>query len=177
MKNLTLIGNTCIAELNAIGIYPNKIDEFTVNTRAKSRWGQARIRNGHYTINISVDLLQDDCPNSAVRNTVFHELLHCVDGCMNHGKKWQSLADLVNDCYAMEIKRCSSTEEKVGVEYAKTLNEKRKKERMEKEKLFVVRCTKCGVECSTFGMRAPKWYVHTERYCCKHCKTYTITRV
>ena len=48
MRNLEVYGRQCIENLNAIGIYPNEVSEFKINTRAKKRWGQARKINGVY---------------------------------------------------------------------------------------------------------------------------------
>ena len=43
MKDLQMIATECIRDLNAIGIYPHcKAKDFSVNTRAKKRWGQCR---------------------------------------------------------------------------------------------------------------------------------------
>ena len=75
MRNLEVYGRQCIENLNAIGIYPNEVSEFKINTRAKKRWGQARKINGVYSININVLLLQDDCPERALLETLYHELL------------------------------------------------------------------------------------------------------
>ena len=50
MRNLEVYGRQCIEDLNAIGIYPNDILEFKVNTRAKKRWGQACKKSGVYSI-------------------------------------------------------------------------------------------------------------------------------
>lgn len=169
---LNYYGKNCIKDLNAIGIYPNEIYEFTVNTRAKGRWGQARVRNGIYTININADLLEDNCPEKALRETLYHELLHCVDGCMNHGAKWNRLADLVNDCYSMNITRTSSTEEKVGTEYAQVIKAKA----ISELKVFSIKCTSCGTVSTKRGNRAPKWYAHPNNFRCGKCKTDTLVR-
>lgn len=32
-----------------------------------------------------------------VHNTIMHECIHCIDGCMNHGEKWKLAAKKVND--------------------------------------------------------------------------------
>lgn len=83
MRNLEAYGRQCIENLNAIGIYPHEIDSFIVNTRAKRRWGQTQKRNSRYSININVLLLNENCPENSLYETLYHELLHCVDGCMN----------------------------------------------------------------------------------------------
>lgn len=95
MKNLNAIANEWIENLNAIDIYPNKISKFEVNKRSMNRWGQTRLRNGVYSININYLLLEDEAPEEALVNTLVHELLHCVDGCMNHGEKWKQLSEAV----------------------------------------------------------------------------------
>lgn len=72
--------------------------------------GTGTKRNSCYSININVLLLNENCPENSLYETLYHELLHCVDGCMNHGIKWQQLAELVSDCYNVDITRCSSDE-------------------------------------------------------------------
>lgn len=58
MKDLQMIANECIRDLNAIGIYPHcKAKDFSVNTRAKSRWGQCKKR----AINIPLIFLIGSC--------------------------------------------------------------------------------------------------------------------
>ena len=165
MRNLEQYGKQCIENLNAIGIYPNEVSEFKINTRAKNRWGQTCKKDGIYSININYLLLQDDCPEKALLETLYHELLHCVDGCMNHGDKWQELAELVSDCYSVDITRVSSDDKKLGTEYA---NEVRiiKEQNMKK---FAIQCVDCGNKYTRHGMRSPKWYVHPEWYKCKEC--------
>lgn len=168
MRNLYEIGRQCIENLNIIGIYPNEISEFKINTRAKSRFGQARYNSllDEYTIEINATLLRYDCNEKALLETMYHELLHCVDGCMNHGKKWQDLADLVNDCYCMNITRVSTLDEKYGKEYAKVVRE----EQAQAKKTFKCYCRDCGQVYKRIGYRAPKWYTHMDNYFCTSCR-------
>lgn len=163
MRNLEKYGKMCIENLNAIGIYPNKIESFTVNTRAKRRWGQTRKKDGKYYININAELLNENASENGLIETIMHELLHCVDGCMNHGKKWQELAEIASDCYNVDITRCSNDEKKLGVEYA---NEYRTKMSQDK-KLYKIKCSECGCETSRMCYRKPKWYSKIELYRCK----------
>lgn len=164
MKDLNKIGRQCIANLNAIGIYPNEISEFKVNSRAKRIFGQASLTNGKYTIEINAILLREECPEYGLLDTLYHELLHCVNGCMNHGKKWQDLADLVNDCYNMNISRTSTLEETYG-NYASVIIAERKEEL----KVFRCQCDRCGRIYSKKGYRAPKWYAHPNKFYCTPC--------
>lgn len=53
MRDLTAYAIECMTELDNIGIEYGNIIEFTVNTRAKKRWGQCKAVPGGYSINIS----------------------------------------------------------------------------------------------------------------------------
>ena len=84
---------------------------------------------------------------------------------MNHGEKWQKLAELVSDCYGVDITRTSSDDEKLGVEYANEV-------RLVKEqniKTFTIQCVDCGAKTIRHGMRSPKWYIHPDWYKCSKC--------
>ena len=165
MRNLESYGKQCIENLNAIGIYPHDIANFDINSRAKNRWGQASKRYGLYSISINAVLLQENIPEASLLDTLYHELLHCVDGCFNHGAKWKELAELVNDCYNINISTTSTAEEKLG-DYANIY----RKEKEKPTKRFIVKCVDCGQETVRIGYRAPKWYAHPEDFQCAKCK-------
>lgn len=130
MKDLKKLANECMTELDAIGIQYGNVISWEVNTRAKNRWGQCRyIGGGRYSINITNRLLDDNLPDEAAKQTIIHELLHSVDGCMNHGTNWKRVADKVNRVYHYNIKRTTSYDEK-GVEPPKPK--------------YIVACPCCG---------------------------------
>jgi hypothetical protein len=172
MKDITKVGKYCMDNLNAIGIYPHEVKEFKVNTRAKSYYGRVQKRKGEYTVIISKYLVDDNAPDKALEETMYHELLHCVDGCMNHGKKWLQLAELVSDCYSVNITRISDDIEKFGEEYANEVIAMRESER----KTYTLKCADCGISFTKSGYRSPKWYAHPERFVCK-CGSKNLVRV
>lgn len=155
MKDLLLLANECMEELDAIDIEYGKVVEWKVNSRAKSRWGRCRRVGKEYYIEITNELLKDNVPNKATRETIFHELLHTVDGCMNHGYKWQKLADLVNDCYMMNIKRTTSSEEK-GVQL-----------KTDEYYKYQFKCSNCGYIVKK--SRQGKFTRRYTEYGCGHC--------
>lgn len=112
MKNLQKLAQECLREADAIGIKYGHIVEFKINTRAKRRWGQTTLNYDGYSISISNRLLQDDISDINCKNTIMHEILHTVDGCMNHGRKWKYLASIVNNIYGYNIKTHTSAQEK-----------------------------------------------------------------
>jgi len=185
MYDLKKIAKECIAELNAIGIYPNITEnEFTVNTRAKTRYGQCKYRNVQYrynpitlkrepisatmSINISSFLLDDRNDINSVRTTVMHELIHSCNECVgaHHGGKWLEYAELVNDCYNMNIVRCSDFSERLNADVNKERIEKNKS----KQKHYRLKCPCCNrIITDVYRQREPKWIKHTKDYYCKRC--------
>lgn len=114
MKDLCAIFTECINDVEAAGITPGNIVNISINTRAKKRWGCAKQVGKFYKIEISDRLLQDEVDDKATKNTIVHEILHTVDGCMNHGENWKAVADKMNRTYpdVYNIKRTTSSEEK-----------------------------------------------------------------
>ena len=124
MKNFEQLIKECLSDLESIGIKIGKVTKYSINTRAKSRWGQCKqVGNGMYEINISAQLLQDNISDQAAKDTILHEMLHTIDGCMGHKGKWKELAQKVNkELPQYTIKRVTSSAEK-GIE-TKTANPK-----------------------------------------------------
>lgn len=173
--DLKKLAKECIEELNAIGIYPTVTpNDFSINTRAKSRFGQCKYkRNGynsdgskHYdcSINISSFLLDTRNDVDSVKSTIHHEILHSLNECIgeHHGGKWKEYAELVSDCYAKyDITRCSTFEERLDKDVCNEL--------VKKNKSYSWKCSACGSKITVNRARAPKWYMHPKGYIHKNC--------
>ena len=105
-----------------------------------------------YEITISEALLS--CSFESIVNTVVHELLHTIEGCMNHGLLWQSYAEKASKLYNTDIKRCSYNEE-----FEKIVKEKYIKSS------HAIKCTCCGKIIER--TRESNVTLHPERYKCK----------
>lgn len=161
MYNLKELATIALDNLNAIGIYPHLTpNDFSVNTRAKNRYGQARIRNGAYSVNISSFLLDKRNDEKSVMQTIYHECIHCCDGCMKHTGGWKRLAELVNDCYNMDITRCSSFSERLNEDVRNEMQTVTFKP----QKIYRCQCDRCGKIMTKWGKRAPRWYKHPQGY-------------
>lgn len=155
MKDLNLLLENAKHVFDTLDIEYGNVTKIEVNYRAKTRWGQCRKKNGSYTININSRLLEDDILEDKVMSTVLHELLHTVNGCMNHGHKWQSLAELINDCYSCyDITRTTSYDF-FGISREERLNDFK----------YTIRCEKCGQVLHRHKM------FDTHRYSCGRCHT------
>lgn len=78
-----------------------------------------------------------------VHNTIMHECIHCVDGCMNHGEKWKAIAKKVNDKFDFTtIKRTGYDEAYHAI--------------METKYKYEAICNKCGA--------AYRWMRHSRIY-------------
>jgi predicted SprT family Zn-dependent metalloprotease len=130
MKDLQEMYHRCVQELASIGIRPGKIRSVTVNNRAKKRWGQAKRQEGAWEISISARLLVGDLPDWPLRDTMLHELLHCVEGCHGHTGKWARLAAKCNAELGAHIRTRTNFDGLIE----------------EAPSRYVIRCMRCGQE-------------------------------
>lgn len=162
MRDLQMIANECMEELDALDIpYSNDV-EFRINTRAKRRWGKvSRLPDGGFRIEINSSLLDEsnDCLRG-LKNTIIHELLHTCDGCMNHGKNWKDYAEMVNARYDYGVKRCNSSEEKGVTEPVMTRATR-------PSNSYMIQCESCGN--THMSSRLSKTIQHPEWYRCARC--------
>lgn len=160
---------------NSLNIPINKVDEFSVNYRAKTRWGQCKTwRNGdrviRRTINISADLVNpaNDCHNGLV-STLVHELLHTCDNCNCHTGEWKRYAGIVNKAYGakgVSITRCKSAKDLGVTTTDKSINQYK----------YGVTCPKCGM--TVKYMKRSKAVMHPEMFRCGRCgagNLYTVS--
>ena len=146
MKDLQEMYHRCVQELGSIGIRPGKISAVTINKRAKKRWGQAKRQGGIWEISISDRLLADDLPDWPLRDTMLHEILHCVEGCRGHTGKWARLAAKCNAQLDAHIKTRTDFDGLIEAEPPR----------------YMIQCTRCG---QTFGRdRVSKLVRHPEDY-------------
>lgn len=126
MKDLWKLVRECKEELDALGIEYRTVRNWTVNTRSQRRWGQCKVVSSDvFDINISVRLLADQVSDTAAKDTIIHELLHTVEGCLKHTGKWKALAEKVNRAYPQyHIKRATTEEEKGFEKTARTYHSK-----------------------------------------------------
>ena len=167
MKDLHKLAYECMSQLDRIGIKYGKV-RFTVNTRAKKRWGQCIVRGaGVYDINISARLLADHVDNMAAKNTIMHELIHAADGCRSgHRGRWLAIAAAVMKAYPeYDIKRTASNAEKgFDEEYVPS-------KRLEYK--YFYRCLGCGAEAKY--KKAGRFIQNPNAYVCIKCRGKFVT--
>lgn len=137
MKDLLKLADQCRNDLLSVGIPCGNVRSWSVNSRAKARWGVCkRITRNTFELQIAESLLQDHVTDQAAKDTIAHELLHTVPGCLSHTGKWRQLADRVNRLLPQyQIKVKSSFEEK-ELEDNRPVPECR----------YLLKCQKCGKE-------------------------------
>ena len=163
MKDLMTLVAECESELRSLGYKPCENITWSVNTRAKKRWGQCKYTSATTcSISIAERLLQDHVDDQAVKNTIMHELIHTISAgngkhASGHTGRWKEIAAVVN--YRLPqytIKRTTSSAEK-GIE--PIVREKRIE--------YTIRCTHCGKE--YHRERMSKLVSQPERYRCGNC--------
>lgn len=110
------------------GIKAGKV-EGVYFTKSLRKFGFCRkTANGGFQIWITDLAMHGD-----IKSTIVHELIHTVEGCFNHGKEFQSLANWLSRVYDIELgTRASKKEMALSEEY-----------RISKAK-YIIRCKKCG---------------------------------
>lgn len=158
MKDLMGLVAICKADLDSLGIKYGRVSNWTVNTRAKNRLGRCRkIAEGLFDISISAMLLADEIDDKVALNTIMHELLHTVPGCLNHKGRWKVYAEFINKRLPQyNIKRVAK-ESETGIIV----------ERKAPVYRYILRCTKCGQEIKR--QKETKVITNYKRYRCGKC--------
>lgn len=149
---LESVAQQCIDDLEYLNIPYGHIYDFSINTRARKRWGQCKRTQNGFTININERLL-DGKHEEGLRNTIYHELLHTCPKSFNHGTKWKHYASIVRERLGYNIKRCDSEEEKGFNKTPPT------------EARYIMECSKCGVKIGRERrgkfVNNPQSYIHS----------------
>lgn len=112
-----------------------------------------RVMKGVYEITITDLGLHGD-----VISTIVHELIHTVDGCLNHGSKFQSIAKKLSIAYNIDLGTKASEKEMDMV----------KEYRISKAR-YVIKCTNPACPCIILRDRAVGVVKHPEHYSCGVC--------
>ena len=158
MKDLEKLINEVMNELSSLKIKYRKVRNWKTFSNKKSQLGFCEtVSSGVFDISISEILLDDNIDDQLCKNTIAHELLHTVEGCMNHKQHWKKLANLINEQIPVyNIKRTFKPEE-IGIEVSKR----------KPIYHYFFKCKGCGVELKY--QRKGKFVEHPERYYCRHC--------
>lgn len=162
MKDFERLRQECFDELAAVGIVPGQIVSWTVNRRAKTRWGLCKRTSRNpdkFLIEIASALLSDDrISEKACKETIIHEILHTCEGGSSHTGVWKQYAELMNTTYGYNIKRVTSGEEK-GVENYRVVKPRSYK--------YMFKCKYCGH--MLYYKRDSKFTHYYSNYLCCSC--------
>ena len=114
-----------------------------------------RFKKHHIEISKWVLELDEDI----IKNTVMHEIIHCLPNCNNHGKEFKKYANYINKKLGYDIKTVGNKEEdykKSNLPYKKESNDYKYKiickkcgqviyrKRLKKDLIQKYICSKCG---------------------------------
>lgn len=133
---------------------PDKKYYHTLNGKYGKRIVYDRFKVHH--IEISEWVMQLD--EKIIKNTIIHEILHCLPACNNHGVLFRQYADYINEKLNYNISRLGNREEDFkfsNIEYnERTINYK-----------YKIYCKKCGH--IFYRQRMKKNLI--KKYCCSLC--------
>lgn len=178
-EKLIKLYNECLEELKSIGIiFDNKEITINIAKRNNKRYGCCKpsIPDEKYKVVIKKSLRKYiikyenfkkyeieiskwvfDLDEKIIKNTIIHELLHCLPYCNNHGKVFKKYAKLINEKLGYNITRAGNKKEdfeKSNMEYEE-----------DKEYKYKIVCTKCGN--IFYRKRLTKNFV--KKYRCSRC--------
>ena len=174
--------NQCVEELKSIGIdiqETRKIGtiDISISKRNNKRYGCCKQEdpdtktkyiekvgrrkivkyekfNKHY-IEISPWVLELD--EEIIKNTIMHEIIHCLPNCNNHGEYFKKYAQYINETLGYNISRVGNKKE----DYQKSNIEYKEKEQFN----YHIQCTNCGQ--SFYRKRLNRNF--TRKYRCGKC--------
>ena len=190
-EKLNKLYKECIKELNMVGIdildekYYGKID-VSISKRNNKRYGCCRqeepdkrykaiIKRGRRKIiryerfnrhHIEISKWVLELEDNIIKNTIIHELIHCIPYCNNHGIEFKKYAKLMNNAYGYDISRVGDKKkdyEKSNLEYS------------EGQKYnYMVVCEGCKQE--FYRQRINKDFA--KKYICGKCKSkFEVVRI
>ena len=110
--------------------------------------------NKHY---IEISKWVMDLEDDIIKNTIMHELIHCIPYCNNHGTEFKKYAKIINNSLGYDISRVGNKKkdyEKSAIEYNETKTYK-----------YIIKCKSCNQE--FFRQRLTKNFI--KKYRCAKC--------
>lgn len=158
--------NECINELKSIGIDVLSKDvgeiDIKLTYRAKKRYGCCKQENPDKRYlkkcHIEISNWVMNLNEKIIKNTIMHEIIHCLPNCNNHGEYFKKYANYINQKLGYNISRLGNKEQDFknsNLQYT------------EKAPTYTYKiiCTKCGQE--FFRQRLNKNFVR--KYRCGKC--------
>jgi len=156
MKDFQALIKETKEDLDTLGIKYGNVTKWSVNTRAKKRWGQCkRVSFNTFEINISALLLDDNVNDQTAKNVIAHELLHTVKGCFAHKGKWKLLAKEINESLPHYNIKTTDKFEDIGTDI-----------KPQKPK-YIISCDNCSFKAERYKMSRVIKYPY--RYRCPKC--------
>lgn len=135
-EKLTKLYTECLHDLKTIGIYFNNNQEIgtiyiSITNRKTKRYGCCKQKdpdkeykvlekrgnrriikyekyNKHY---IEISRWVMELNDEVIKNTIFHEMIHCIPFCNNHGTNFKKYAKYINEKLGYDIKRVGNPKE------------------------------------------------------------------
>ena len=138
-----------------------------INTRLFKALGRCHCEGyNRYTIEVNQGHFEMDSYQECL-DTIMHELIHSLKGCMNHGPNFQRAARKVNFNYPEFTIGTHSTE----TSYVKNVY---RKEKRKEAKKYMVKCTTCGhtwkYARKTNLIKTLDKNPSTDRFSCPYCQ-------
>lgn len=142
--------------------------------KSRTNWASIHKNNKFNTFRLIVSNCYEEIKDDSraiirLENTIIHELIHTIPGCMNHGPKFKFYADAVNMRYGNKyhISRCNSMADEGIIKERRPIK-------------YIIECNNCHYQYKY--RKTPKWtasYIYEKCWCskCNVKKTLNLFRV
>ena len=165
LAKLIEYGRNCEEELKVIGLILPKPVKYEITNRTTKCWGKCITCPSwdYIIIRISGWLLDDEIPEKTLHQNILHELAHGVDENKHgHKGKWLEYAELISDCYVVDIKRLVTDEQRDSVKDTETYQKNVVAKRQTRSNNVSWEFICDNYDCEIYGhvwkyKRMPKW--------------------
>ena len=169
-EKLDKLYKECLEELKSINIINfDEIGEIDISfaKRKTKRYGCCKqeepdkstaYREKYNKHHIEISKWLMDLNDDIIKNTIIHEIIHCLPDCNNHGKEFKKYSKLINEKLGYNITRLGNKKE----DYEKSNLEFNENQKIK----YIITCESCGL----IYYRQRMGNNFTKKYRCGKCK-------
>lgn len=144
-----------------LGYKTNPINHVGLSNRMTKTLALTHKKNGIFWIDFNTKFLAT-ADDKSIREVAMHEAIHLIDGCLNHGKKFKEVANIVNTKYGFNVGRTF---------YDKGYHDERIQMKAQKP-FWTIKCGGCGKVVGPWyraGKVVKSCMKGEKRFSCKRC--------
>ncbi len=104
----------------------------------KNKYRKIKVYDKFYKHDIEISKWVMELDDTIIKNTILHEIIHCMPNCNDHGKIFKNYANYINKNLGYTIQRLGDKKE----DYKKSMIDYKEND---VKYLYKIKCTQCGL--------------------------------